>query len=286
LAKKGVKFSEEHRKKLSESHKGKKPWHKGKTGVYSKQTLEKMSKAKKGRKLSQEHIEKVSNALKGKKRPPRSKEWQERLTKSIKKSHNTPEVKKKLSESHKGKKPWNKGKKTPHEVIRKLSKSHMGNRQSDESKRKISIGGRKRYEDPKERERTRQIRLKMKIPQKDTVIEIIMQKLLREMEIPFVTNRIVGKITQADIFIEPNVCIFLDGNFYHANPAMYSANHVIWKKYKNRPETRAKDIQNKDKKITKRLESIGYKVLRFWETDIHENPIKCIQNILKEIKKF
>ena len=48
-----------------------------------------------------------------------------KLTQSIKKSHNTPAVKKKLSESHKGQKPWNKGKKTPPEVIKKLSKSHI-----------------------------------------------------------------------------------------------------------------------------------------------------------------
>ncbi|MDC0203922.1 very short patch repair endonuclease [Candidatus Nitrosopelagicus sp.] len=284
MAKKGVKFSEEHKKKLSEAKLGHEPWHKGKTGVYSKDALEKMSKAKKGQKLSKEHIEKVSKALTGKKRPPRSKEWQERLTASIKKSHNTPEMKKKFSESHKGREPWNLGKKTSPEVVEKLRKSHLGIKLSDETKNRIGIAVKKRFEDPKERERQKQIRLKMKIPTKDTVIEIVMQKLLRDLKIHFTTNRIVEKITQADIFIEPNICIFLDGNFYHANPKMYPDNHLIWKKYKNKPERRAKDIRKKDEEINRKLRSKGYTVIRFWESDIHENPEKCVKKVLKEIE--
>ena len=53
--------------------KGSNPWHKGKTGVYSEEALEKMSKAKKGKpsprkgvKLSKETKEKLSNSHKNK----------------------------------------------------------------------------------------------------------------------------------------------------------------------------------------------------------------------------
>jgi len=42
--------SEEHKKALSRANKGQIPWHKGKTGVYSKETLEKMSKVRLERK--------------------------------------------------------------------------------------------------------------------------------------------------------------------------------------------------------------------------------------------
>ena len=281
--KKGYKPSEEQRRKQSKAKLGHKPWHKGKTGVYSKEALEKMSKAKKGRKLSPEHIQKVSQALKGKKRPLRSEEWQKKLTQSIRKSHNTPAVKKKLSESHKGQKAWNKGKKTPPEVIKKLSKSHMGIIPSEESRRKNSIAGIKRFQDPKEREKQRQIRLNMKIPQKDSIPEKIMQRLLREQAIEFNTH--VPIMGQPDIFIKPDLCIFLDGNFYHANPKMHSADHLIWKKYKNTPERRAKDIWEKDERVNKILESQGKTVLRFWEYDIENNPEKCLQKIIKAIKE-
>jgi hypothetical protein len=89
-------------------------WNKGKTGIYSQETIEKIRaaakaqprrygfklseehKAKlsaahkgkpswnKGKKLSEEHIKKLSQAKLGKKLPPRNKEWCERLSKARK----------------------------------------------------------------------------------------------------------------------------------------------------------------------------------------------------------
>jgi len=41
-------FTEEHRAKITKSLKGKKPWNKNKTGIYSKDSLKKMSEAKLG----------------------------------------------------------------------------------------------------------------------------------------------------------------------------------------------------------------------------------------------
>lgn len=67
----GFKHSDATKKKLSESHKGQIPWCKGKTNVFSKETLEKMSLAKKGkdnhctgRVVSKETREKISAKLK------------------------------------------------------------------------------------------------------------------------------------------------------------------------------------------------------------------------------
>jgi 5-methylcytosine-specific restriction endonuclease McrA len=48
---KGISLSIEHKKKLSEAKKGKEPWNKGKTGVYSKESLKLMSKATKGKNI-------------------------------------------------------------------------------------------------------------------------------------------------------------------------------------------------------------------------------------------
>ena len=49
IANKNSKRTEEQRKKISEGHKGQVVWHKGKTDVYSAETLQKMSDAKKGK---------------------------------------------------------------------------------------------------------------------------------------------------------------------------------------------------------------------------------------------
>jgi hypothetical protein len=87
LHKKGNVFSEEHCRKLSESHKGK---------TKSAETRKKMSEAKRGNHLSAETIQKIREAHLGKR--------------------HSDEVRKKLSESHKGHVPWNKGKKLKHRV--------------------------------------------------------------------------------------------------------------------------------------------------------------------------
>ena len=80
-----IHISEETRRKISESKKGRHAWNKGKHGIYSKETrrkiseaikdkyrsvedCRKMSEAKKGKKLSEETKKKIAEALKGKKR--------------------------------------------------------------------------------------------------------------------------------------------------------------------------------------------------------------------------
>jgi len=59
-ASRGLIRSNETRRKLSESHKGQIPWHKGKSDVYSEEAIIKMRKAKQGIKLTEEHILKIS----------------------------------------------------------------------------------------------------------------------------------------------------------------------------------------------------------------------------------
>lgn len=81
--------------------KGQIPWNKGKTGVYTKEMLERMFGVRRGRKHTEEH-------------------------------------KRKISEANKGQVPWIKGK--HHSLASRilLSKSHMGKHLTEEAKKKIS----------------------------------------------------------------------------------------------------------------------------------------------------
>lgn len=97
---KGKKFSEEHKRKLSEAHKGKHSCNKGKK--LSEETKIKISEALKGIKPSDETRKKLSEARKGKKL--------------------SEETKKKMSEAHKGKK----GNKLSEEAKKKISESQKG----------------------------------------------------------------------------------------------------------------------------------------------------------------
>ena len=54
----GHAWSDESRKRLKESMKGKIPWNKGKTGIYSKEVIEKIALGQLGRKQTTEHIKK------------------------------------------------------------------------------------------------------------------------------------------------------------------------------------------------------------------------------------
>jgi len=74
---------------------------------------------------------------------------------------------------------------------------------------------------------------------------------------------------------EPNICIFCDGDYWHANPNKYTKDIII---SRNR-NLSVEDIWKKDKKITNELKKNGYLVLRFWEYDILNN----ITNVLKII---
>ncbi len=58
--KRGTKVSDETRKRLSNSHKGQKSWNKDKTGIYSEKTKKRMSLAHIGKKFSEEHKRNIS----------------------------------------------------------------------------------------------------------------------------------------------------------------------------------------------------------------------------------
>jgi len=59
------KHSEESKQKMSILKQGYKPWHTGKSGVYSKKTLDRWSLIRKGVKLSEEHKNKISQSSVG-----------------------------------------------------------------------------------------------------------------------------------------------------------------------------------------------------------------------------
>lgn len=108
LAHLGKHFSEESRRKMSLSHKGKIPWNKGKNGLQIGWM--------KGKHHTEETRRKISEANKGKlswnKGKSFSEESRRKMSESQKKRMSNPEVRKRMSESHKGLRPWRKGKKT------------------------------------------------------------------------------------------------------------------------------------------------------------------------------
>lgn len=144
----GYKFSEEHRRKLSEAHKGSKHHFFGKvhpnkgkkihTEKFKKEAVIWLKKANVGRRLSEEHKRKISKVHKGKKL---SKEHIEKLRISNIGRKHTEETKEKL-------RLINIGKKLSEETKQKIGEASKGRIHSEETKEKMVIAKKKNWEDP------------------------------------------------------------------------------------------------------------------------------------------
>jgi DNA mismatch endonuclease (patch repair protein) len=222
----------------------------------------------KGYKPTLEHIEKIRLSKLGKKRPDLiGNTW------------------------NRGRHPWNFGKKNVYiaesldkmkkaKIGRKLSKRHkiniglggIGRKQSLSSRRKIAFAklGNK---NPAKRE---DVRKKMseiasrpeviaskerKMKYSGTTIEMIIRKELKRRHISFKPNFQILKKYNADIFIEPNIDIECDGEYWH----------------------NLERVKVKDKKRDRELKDDGYIVLRFWESDIKKSVTNCVDIIQKEL---
>lgn len=136
-------FTDETKKKIGESHKGKPAWNKGlhinigeNNSFYghhhSEETKKKISAANKGRKKTLEQLQKVSQSCK--------KTWKEKIANGY---VFTEEQKRKLSEANKGKPSRFKGHHHSEETKEKLRLSHLGKKQSKEAIEKTAKKNRK-----------------------------------------------------------------------------------------------------------------------------------------------
>ena len=259
----GKHHSEETRKKMSEARKGQIPWIKGKH--HSEETRRKISKATKGEK----------NPNFGKHPIP----WNRGIPR-------TEEEKKKMSENRKGKGVGEKnywyGKHLSEETKRKLKESQKGKYDGEKNPnfgKKASKETRKKISEKL---------LEQVFPTKDSKFELAVQEQLRNYGIKFEKHKKLKG--QPDVFIKPNLCIFLDGDFHHANHSTYSDDFVIWRKRiskssgRNVEEITAKMIRKKDELINKELRAKGYEIIRIWHSEFKENPEKYLKKIQDSIK--
>jgi len=117
------------------------------------------------------------------------------------------------------------------------------------------------------------------VKNKDTNIELLVRKGLSKRGFRYrVKSNLFGK--PDIVFKSKKVVIFCDGDFWHGKN---------FKKEKGRYTSFwVRKIQNnidRDKIVTQTLTKLGWKVLRFWKSDILKHLDKCILRIEKELKK-
>lgn len=115
---------------------------------------------------------------------------------------------------------------------------------------------------------------------KNTKIDLKMKKILSQQHYKF---QMYPKMFGNPDFIikRKKIAIFCDGDFWHGY--RYHEKKKLAKKFwRDKIECN----MSRDKKVSRKLRSGGWSVLRFWEHDIEKNPQKCIRRIREKIKKL
>ena len=231
---KGKTHTEESLQKMREAKKDSIPWNKGKTGIYSEETLKKM----RAWNPSEETRKKMSLA-KGDDFVP----WNKGRTGVY-----SEETLKRMGDANKGN-SYRKGAHHTEETLKKM----MGKKFSAATRKKMSIAQRKRV-----------------VPFKDSTIEIKVQKFLNNLGIKFKPHKYMGEIKyayQCDMFvpaqevISNKTVIECDGDYWHGNIDIIPAHKLP----QHRKAQRCLDYER-----TAQLEDAGFTVIRLPEYEIRE----------------
>jgi len=117
----------------------------------------------------------------------------------------------------------------------------------------------------------------LKTQQKHTSkLELEFTKILDNLDIKY-TQWFYAKEIKAfyDFYIPAkNIIIEVDGDFYHCNPDIYINGSIC--------KTQEKNLK-RDQQKNQWAQDNGFKLLRFWETDINNNPQQIIETLKKEL---
>jgi len=298
--------------------KGQTPWNKGKKGIYSEETRRKMSESRKGKPswnkggknpkmsgenhpmfgkhLPEETRRKISEAKKGSPSPRKGVKVSEETrrkqsfsqlkrfskTEEIKKISkaqvlvyiNNPELRKRRSEIAKrrfeNQDVWNKGK--------TLSKEHKIN---------LTKGQVNRYLNPKEVEKARKNMIKQlkagAIKNTDTKIERAIKEGLikrgyKEGEDFICQFNFMNKFLCDFCFPNYKVIVEAQGDYWHCNPSIYP--QPI-----NEHQIHGIERDNKKRAFIPKVENGSWILLEIWEKDIKKNIVKCIDMIEESLLK-
>lgn len=217
------------------------------------------------------------------------------------------EYRKRLSEAHKGKKTWDRNSPEFQIIRQKLRETALKQWQnsrekmlaifsSSEYKSKISNKQKALWQIPEERTKriegvkksTMPLSIKKlwhqdwyrqmqkakhieafekfgRFPSKNTKIEQVLRSVFDKRALPLVSNKRVSNIAVPDfVNTDFKVAVFADGDFWHCNPEKNFA-VKIWQ---------IKRLSH-DFNQNLELEKKGFAVLRFYESEIKENPERC-----------
>jgi DNA mismatch endonuclease (patch repair protein) len=123
-----------------------------------------------------------------------------------------------------------------------------------------------------------------RIRSKNTNLDKTMRRLLRKARVPFqMYPKMEGN---PDFLICKKIAIFCDSSFWHG---------CNWRKLKAQLEEGSNASywvdhisrnKRRDRQVNALLDKLGYRVLRFWDSQILEHPFQCMSSIKKAVTLY
>ena len=114
-----------------------------------------------------------------------------------------------------------------------------------------------------------------------TSIEVIFGRLLYAAGVRYRKND--RKVCGSPDFTLPGlkIAIFCDGEFWHGRDwerrkADHKTNRSFW-------ISKIEANMERDRQVNEALHQMGWKVFRFWETDLRKTPDRCLNTILSQV---
>lgn len=173
------------------------------------------------------------------------------------------------------------GKKQTRDRIENRRLKIIGKKRTQETKDKMRLSQLGKHHSEKTKLIKRMQRLKQRFPKHDTKPEKMLGLLLNINNIKYEKQKTLLSKTQVDFFIEPKICVYVDGCYWH-----YCQDKNCKTGQKNmRYEISNSQIFNlkRDQEINHLLNKNGYNVIRIWEHDITENNNETSKKIISLI---
>jgi DNA (cytosine-5)-methyltransferase 1 len=147
-------------------------------------------------------------------------------------------------------------------------------------RKKRTIGGKTYKLKPPSEEVSKKM---SRIKSSNTSIERLFDKGLQEAKLNYRDQKyLIRDIIGKPDFILPKykIAVFCDGDFWHGRnlEQKITRNKKFW-------QAKIKRNMERDKEVTEVLEDSGWKVLRFWETDIKKDLKSCIDKVNEHTSK-
>lgn len=118
----------------------------------------------------------------------------------------------------------------------------------------------------------------------ETKMELHLYEGLLKYGVRFRKN-VVSVFGKPDLAIKKyKIAIFVDGEYFHGknwsvNKYRIKTNREFW-------WTKIEGNIKRDKLVTRHLKREGWKVIRFWSSDVKNNVNKCCEKIIRDMNKI